>query len=127
MVGRSHVKSWVTDYERAWRTPGTAAMSGLFSDNATYRQTPYGTSIVGLDAIVSMWEQEREGPDELFTMTSEVVAVDDDIAVVRVQVDYGDPVTQEYLDLWVLRFNDDGRCIAFEEWPFWPEQGVSPA
>ena len=25
-------------------------------------------------------------------------------------------------DLWVLRFDDDGRCLAFEEWPFAPDQ-----
>jgi hypothetical protein len=25
-------------------------------------------------------------------------------------------------DLWVLRFDADGRCTAFEEWPFVPDQ-----
>jgi hypothetical protein len=40
--------------------------------------------------------------------------------VARVAVDYGDPVTQSYRDLWVMRFGPDGRCAAFEEWPFWP-------
>ncbi|WP_327035397.1 hypothetical protein [Micromonospora ureilytica] len=31
-------------------------------------------------------------------------------------------VDQEYRDLWVMRFADDGRCRSFEEWPFWPGQ-----
>jgi hypothetical protein len=31
-------------------------------------------------------------------------------------------VTQEYRDLWIMRFDDDGRCCAYEEWPFWPGQ-----
>ncbi|MFI5037423.1 MAG: hypothetical protein ACHP93_03005 [Solirubrobacterales bacterium] len=22
--------------------------------------------------------------------------------------------------LWIMRFNDAGLCMAFEEWPFWP-------
>ena len=35
-------------------------------------------------------------------------------------VSYGEPVTQEYRDLWVLRFADDGRVAAYEEWPYWP-------
>ncbi len=69
-----------------------------------------------------MWEAEREGPDEVFRMTSEVVAADGDTAVVRVEVGYGDPVRQEYRDLWIVRFAGDGRCASFEEWPFWPEQ-----
>jgi hypothetical protein len=51
-------------------------------------------------------------------MTSEVVAVDGDTAVVRVEVWYGDPVQQEFRDLWVIRFAADGRCAAFEEWWF---------
>ena len=43
-------------------------------------------------------------------------------AVVRVEVSYGDPVRQEYRDLWIVRLAGDGRCASFEEWPFWPEQ-----
>jgi ketosteroid isomerase-like protein len=127
MVARSQVTSWITDYERAWRTPGTASLRDLFADDASYQQTPYDVPILGLIDIASMWEEEREGPDEVFTVTSEVVAVEGDTAVVRVQVEYGEPVTQEYLDLWVIRFDADGRCVSFEEWPFWPEQGSSPS
>ncbi len=44
------------------------------------------------------------------------------IAVVRAEVGYGDPVSQEYRDLWLIRLGEDGRCSWFEEWPFWPEQ-----
>lgn len=55
-------------------------------------------------------------------MTSEVVAVEGDTAVVRVEVHYGDRAGQEYRDLWIMRFAEDGRCSSFEEWPFWPGQ-----
>lgn len=46
------------------------------------------------------------------------------MAVVRAEVGYGDPPTQEYRDLWVIRFaaGGDGRCEWSEEWPFWPRQ-----
>jgi hypothetical protein len=49
-----------------------------------------------------------------------IIAVDGDTAVVRVEVFYGEPIDQEYRDLWIIRFADDGRCHSFEEWPFWP-------
>ncbi len=123
MVARSQVKSWIADYERAWRTSGTASLRDLFAEDASYQQTPYAAPILGLIDIASMWEEEREGPDEVFTVTSDIVAVEDDTAVVRVRVEYGDPVSQEYLDLWVIRFDADGRCGSFEEWPFWPDEG----
>jgi hypothetical protein len=42
--------------------------------------------------------------------------------VVRVEVRYGEPVRQEYLDLWVLRFDEDGRVEDFEEWAYWPDK-----
>jgi len=53
-------------------------------------------------------------------MTAEPVAVEGDAAVVRVEVRYGEPVSQEYRDLWLLRFADDSRVSEFEEWAYWP-------
>ncbi|HEY4397714.1 MAG TPA: nuclear transport factor 2 family protein, partial [Acidimicrobiia bacterium] len=72
----------------------------------------------GLAQISVVWEREREGHDEVFTMESAVVAVEEDTAVVRVHVRYGDPVEDEYRDLWIIRFDETGLCAGFEEWPF---------
>jgi hypothetical protein len=47
-----------------------------------------------------MWEAEREGPEEVFAMDSEVVAVEGDTGVACLEVRYGDPVRQTYRDLW---------------------------
>jgi hypothetical protein len=125
-VTRDQVSRWVGGYERAWRAAGTGGLAQIFAEDATYRQGPYEEPVVGLAAIGLMWEAEREGPDEVFAMTSSIVAVEGATAVVRVEVRYGDPVTQEYRDLWVIRFADDGRrCASFEEWPFWPAQPVA--
>jgi hypothetical protein len=55
-------------------------------------------------------------------MSSVVVAVDGAIAVVRVWVNYGDARNKPWQDLWLLGFAQDGRCSAFEEWPFAPGQ-----
>jgi len=126
-VNRDRVAHWVAAYEDAWRTPGTAALDRIFTPDAVYSQGPYAEPRRGRAAIGRMWEAERKGPDEVFDITSEIVAVDGDTAVVRVRVRYGDPVVHEFLDLWVTRFAADGRCVAFEEWPFWPGQPLSPA
>lgn len=98
------VREWIAAYERAWRTPGTAVLDELFTEDATYQQAPYREPVVGRSAIASMWEAERAGPDETFRMTSEPVAVDGDTGVVRVEVAYGEPVRREYRDLWIIRF-----------------------
>lgn len=114
------VTRWVAGYERAWRSPGTSQLAGLFTEDATYRQEPYAEPVTGLAAIARMWEAERDGPAEGFRMTSKIVAVDGAVAVVRAEVSYGEPILQEWRDLWVIRFAPDGRCAAFEEWPFLP-------
>jgi ketosteroid isomerase-like protein len=124
-MDREHLAGWIAAYERAWRTSGTQALATIFTAEATYRQGPYREPVVGLPAIARMWEDERDGPDEVFRMTSEVVAIEGDTAVVRVEVHYGDPVDQEYRDLWIVRFAEDGRCSSFEEWPFWPRQSTA--
>ncbi|ROT34337.1 nuclear transport factor 2 family protein [Micromonospora sp. HM5-17] len=122
-MDRTHVADWIAGYQRAWRTAGTAPLASLFTEDARYLQGPYREPVVGLPAIARMWKAEREGPDEDFTMTYEIVAVDNDVAVARVEVHYGErPGREEFRDLWIMRFAGDGRCSAFEEWPFAPER-----
>ena len=120
MVTRREVEAWVDGYERAWRTAGTDLLHELFAGNATYLVSPWKDPVVGLDAIASFWEDGRDGPDERFAMTTAVLAVDDEVAVVRAEVDY--ERGSRWRDLWVIRFDGDGRCEAFEEWPFAPRQ-----
>jgi len=120
VTDRSAVYRWVEGYEHAWRTSGTEELSVLFTTDATYLHSPYEEPVRGLDAIGVMWDHDRDGPDEVFSLTAQVVAVEDDTAVVRAEVRYGQPVRREYRDLWILQFQSDGRCSWFEEWPFWP-------
>jgi len=121
-MDRSAVSRWVDGYERAWRTAGSEALATLFAPDARYLVSPWATPVDGLEAIARMWDREREGPDEPFTLTHQVVAVEGDTAVVRVSVEYRRAVPSRWRDLWILRFGGDGRCTRFEEWPFAPGQ-----
>jgi hypothetical protein len=108
---------WVEAYERAWRAEDTEAVEQLFTAHAHYRASPYEESRVGHDAIKEFWLDDA---GEVFTVTAWPVAVEAMEAAVRVDVRYGDPVRQEYRDLWLLRFAADGRVADFEEWAYWP-------
>jgi SnoaL-like protein len=123
-LAREDVAAWLTGYERAWCTAGTAPLGELFTEGATYRMSPYEDAATGLAEIGALWERERQGPDEEFAMTHEIVAADGDTAVVKLEVQYGGPERLQYRDLWILRFAGDGRCREFEEWPFWPGQQI---
>ena len=109
---------WVGDYERVWRDGDVAAVESLFTPEAHYRASPYEPAKVGLDEIRAFWLDDEDG--DVFTMQAEPVAVEGPNAVVRVEVRYGEPLRQEYRDLWVLRFAADGRVQDFEEWAYWP-------
>jgi ketosteroid isomerase-like protein len=136
-VDRAQLTDWLGRYERAWRSPGTEVLAGLFSEDAIYSTAPYEKPHRGLPAIGEMWEAERSGADESFEMRSEVVAVEGDTGVARVEVHYLRPEDRgerrhrqrrEYRDLWIVRLDEDGLCFHFEEWPFWPpDQEGAPA
>jgi ketosteroid isomerase-like protein len=121
------VKRWVAGYELAWRTTRTDGLAALFTADATYLHSPYEQPVVGLHAIRQMWDKDRDGADEIFALATDVLAVEGDTAVVRAEVRYGDPIRQEYRDLWILRLTDDGRCAWFEEWPYCPGVPTLPA
>jgi ketosteroid isomerase-like protein len=121
-VDRDEVMRWVAGYERAWRDGDVGAVAELFTEEAHYRPSPYDEAEVGHAAIRALWLDD-EG--QTFTVRAEPVAVEGRDAVVRVEVRYGDPVRQEYRDLWVLRFAADGRVEDFEEWAYWPGKPYS--
>ncbi len=120
MTDRAAVADWLARYERAWRSPGTAALDELFTETASYAPSPWASPILDLASLRRFWEAARDGPGEAFRMISQIVAVEGRTAVVRVRVDYDDG--QRWRDLWLLTLDDDGRCEHFEEWPFAPGQ-----
>jgi len=123
MTSRASVENWIGAYEHVWRTAGTNSLREVFTEDATYRMSPYEKPAIGLEAIGELWERERTGPNEEFKMGHRIVAVDGDTAVAQVEVDYA--TGAEYRDLWIVRFAADHRCREFEEWPFWPGQPIS--
>ena len=111
--------AWVQSYERAWRDSDASAVTRLFTEEARYRRSPYWPPLVGQKALAEFWTAD-EGAT--FTMSAEPVAVEGDVAVVRVLVNYGGDEPQEYSDLWVMHFAADGRVADFEEWAYWPDK-----
>jgi hypothetical protein len=113
---------WLDRYERAWRAPGAWALEDLFTHDASYSAAPFEEPLRGRAAIAAFWEASREGPDEAFDMAWQPVALEGSVGVARVEVRYAGPPRLVYRDIWIVDLDDDGRCVAFEEWPFFPGQ-----
>ena len=120
MTDRAAVTDWVARYERAWRSAGADALDELFIETVSYSPSPWAQPVVGIGPLRRFWTAARDGADEGFQMESEIVAIEGDVAVVRVAVDYDDG--QRWRDLWVLALDEQGRCERFEEWPFAADQ-----
>jgi hypothetical protein len=120
-MDRDDVMRWVGEYERAWRDGELDALDALFTEDLAYRVSPYEESMT-LAALKDVWCDDE---DEVFAANAWPIAVDGRDAVVRVDVSYGDPVRQEYRDVWLLRFAEDGRVDDFEEWAYWPDKAYS--
>jgi ketosteroid isomerase-like protein len=118
--------TWADEYVRVWRAGGTEGLEDLFADDAVYLTEPYAQPVVGLAAIERFW-REQSDDGEVWTADYEVVAASGDTGVLRAVVRYGEPLRQEYTDLWVVTLASDGRAVRFEEWPFWPGHGATPA
>jgi len=108
------VQAWLDAYVEAWRTYDRAAIGDLFSADASYAYHPYDDEPVrGRDAIVSAWRDERDEPGS-WEASYRPLLVDDDRAVATGETRYADGET--FSNLYVLRFDGDGRCAEFVEW-----------
>lgn len=83
--------------------PGSDGLMGIFTDNVRYCHSPYEELVVGLDSISLMRDEDRADPIEVFTLATEILAVDGATAIVRAEVRYGNPVRQEYRDLSIMQ------------------------
>ena len=109
------VRTWVEAYRSAWESNDPEAIGGLFTQDATYLTEPYAEPWVGREAIVAEWLKARDEPGQT-EFSSEVIAIDGNLAFVQGLTRYLTPELRDYSNLWVIRLAEDGRCDAFTEW-----------
>ena len=112
------VAAWLNDYSRAWGTYDPEEIGALFSEDIVYCYNPFDEPVRGREAVVASW---LEDPDEPGTYEASYrpVLVAGDQAVARGSSRYLNPdgtVAEEYDNLFLLRFDGDGRCAEFREW-----------
>jgi hypothetical protein len=115
---RDDVQRWLDRYVEAWRTYDAASIGDLFAPNATYRYHPYDEdALVGRAAIVDSWREDQDAPDS-WSAHYEPYAVDGDRAVAIGQSRYLEDdgsLRTVFFNTFLLRFDDDGRCLEFVE------------
>jgi hypothetical protein len=113
------VQRWLDANVDAWRRNERQPILDLFSEGATYSYGPYRTPIRGREAIADNWLEDPDAPDS-WSATYTPVAVDGSTAVVHGRSQYfqddRSKLRTEYDNIFVIRYDDDGRANEFTEW-----------
>jgi ketosteroid isomerase-like protein len=109
---------WLEGYRQAFIAFDAEAAGELFSEDATYQDSPYADPVVGRVAIATYWRMVAELMTDV-ELECEVVAVSGDVGVAHLR----DALTRvssgtraRYDGIFVVRFDRDGRSIDFREW-----------
>lgn len=117
-LDRATFQDWLDRYVAAWRSYDPQAIGELFSEEADYRYHPKDDPVHGRDAIVASWLDEPDDPGT-YDGHYEPLAIDGEEHVASGWSRYFDEkgeVADEYWNIYLCRFDDDGRCRDFTEW-----------
>jgi ketosteroid isomerase-like protein len=109
---------WLDGYIEAWRTYDVDAIGNLFSQDVEYRYHPWDEPVRGRAAIVEKWLADRDEPDSWTAEYRPWLVSGDDAVAVGVSRYLGsdrDTVEREYHNVFLCRFDSDGRCREFTE------------
>jgi SnoaL-like domain len=107
------VQAWCDAYVDAWHSYDEAAIGALFTEDATYAYRPYDEPLRGREAIVASWLGDRDEPGS-WEASYAPLLIEGSRAIVTGETTYSDG--KRYSNLWVLDFDDGGRCRDFVEW-----------
>jgi len=109
---------WLDAYVAVWKTYGEDEIGALFSEDAEYRYHPWDEPIEGRLAIAADWLENRDDPDS-WTAEYRPWAVDEDrataVGVTRYLGVDRETVEREYHNVFLCRFDAEGRCREFTE------------
>ena len=119
MISNEAVALWLRNYVDAWKSYDPEAIRALFSENAHYYHSPYNEPIEGREAIVANWLGDR---DKAGTYTGEYrqMASNGNLIVANGRSSYyeddGKTLRRQYDNIFVMEFDDLGKCTLFKEW-----------
>lgn len=116
-------KSWLDAYGRAWESRDPEAVAELFSDDATYQETPFLEPMRGRSAIREYWALKVERAQERPQFSFEILTVSGNTGIAHWQASFVRIASRAKVKLdgiFLLTFDPDNRCRQLREW--WVKQ-----
>jgi ketosteroid isomerase-like protein len=118
-VEHAGVVEWLSAYGRAWEAMDPDAAVALFTEDATYQETPFDEVMRGRPAIHAYWEEIPDYHKDV-SFGSDVLVVQGDLAVAHWWVSLFRVKTGERTrsdGLFLLMFDESsGLCRSLREW-----------
>jgi uncharacterized cupin superfamily protein len=115
----TEVQRWLDRYVKAWLTYDPEMIGDLFNARAAYFYSPYDQAVVGRDAIVASWLENRDTPGT-YKAHYHIVIMQENVVVANGRSTYfeadGKTVEREFDNVFLIHFDSDGRCKEFTEW-----------
>jgi uncharacterized protein (TIGR02246 family) len=117
------LRSWLDTYGRAWETRDPELVVTLFTQDATYQETPFVKPMRGRAAIHEYWAQKVVQLQEDVRFGHEVLAVETDTGIAHWWVSFVRIRTKSKVKLdgiFLLTFDRTRHCRTLREW--WVKQ-----
>lgn len=118
-MDRATFQDWLDRYIDAWRLDDAVAIGDLFSPDVRYAFDPFSEAVVGRNAVIEAWRADPDAPGS-WQADYKVLAVDGETFVAhgrtRYLTDDRLEVDREFANVFVCRFDAEGRCREFTEY-----------
>jgi ketosteroid isomerase-like protein len=122
-VTTATVAAWLAKYETAWEQRSADQAAALFTETATYRETPFASPFAGRAAIRKYWT-DVTADQRMIDFKSDVIAVQGNTGVAHWSATFETAASGDHVELdgvFVLTFGAAGLCSSLREWWHLPE------
>jgi ketosteroid isomerase-like protein len=127
-IDHDRLRSWLELFGRAWERRDREQAAALFSEDGSYRETPFAEPVVGADEIRAYWARLPKARGDI-SFGYEILAVTEPWAIARWHGSYThvEGETRVELDgILLVSLDDEGHCRDFREWSNRRERQPSP-
>ncbi len=121
-MNRKTLEAWLDAYGQAWETRDPQAAADLFTEEATYRETPFDEPLQGREEISGYWSGVPRSQSDI-SFSYEILAITEEEGIAHWNANYTRLPTDAPVKLdgvFLVKLDANGRCTEFREW--WHKQ-----
>jgi SnoaL-like domain len=115
-------KSWLEAYGKAWESRDAEAAAALYTENGTYRVTPFVEPMRGRKAIFEYWSNVAR-TEENVQFGYEILVASRELNIARWSASFvivPQGLKTKLDGIFVISLDEQGRCTSLREW--WHKQ-----